>query len=187
MPPLTRLYTRTGDQGQTRLGGGQKVLKNSLRLECYGTIDELNSHLGLVIALDPSAELVVSLQRIQNELFDLGSDLCFLDADKSKYNLPKPREELVVLLEQEIDRYQARTGPLANFILPGGTRPAAALHVARTVCRRLERLCVELDESEPVDPITLRYLNRLSDWLFAAPRLENMLQGVDEPLWKPGA
>ncbi len=187
MPPLTRLYTRAGDKGSTRLGGGQKVSKNSLRLECYGTMDELNSHLGLAIALGASPEIAASLQRIQNDLFDLGSDLCFLEEDKAKWSIPQPREEQIELLEREIDGFQERAGPLANFILPGGAKPAAALHVARTVCRRLERLCVTLDATESVNPLTLRYLNRLSDWLFAAPRLENQLQGVEEPLWKPGA
>ncbi len=187
MPPLTRLYTRAGDKGTTRLGGGQKVPKNSLRLECYGTMDELNSNLGLVVALGASPGVAESLKRIQNELFDLGSDLCFLEEDKAKWSIPQPREAHIEALEREIDDFQARTGPLTNFILPGGTPVAAALHVARTVCRRLERLCVELDAVESVNPLTLRYVNRLSDWLFAAPRLENSLAGVAEPLWKPGA
>ena len=187
MPPLTRLYTRAGDKGATRLGGGQKVPKNSLRLECYGTVDELNSNLGFVVSLDPGHELAPSLQRIQNELFDLGSDLCFLEEDKGKWSIPKIRDEQISALESEIDAFQGRTGPLANFILPGGTKVAAGLHVCRTVCRRLERLCVTLDAEEPLDPLVLRYVNRLSDWLFAAPRLANQLAGVAEPLWKPGA
>lgn len=187
MPPLTRLYTRAGDKGSTRLGGGQKISKNSLRLECYGTIDELNSHLGLAIALGASSEVAACLLRIQNDLFDIGSDMCFLDEDKSKWNIPQPREDQIDQLEREIDGFQSRTGPLTNFILPGGAKSAAALHVARTVCRRLERLCVRLDATESVNPLTLRYINRLSDWLFAAPRLENQIQGIDEPLWKPGA
>lgn len=187
MPPLTRLYTRAGDKGTTRLGGGQKVPKNNLRLECYGTIDELNSNLGLAIALGTCPEVSASLQRIQNELFDIGSDMCFLDEDKSKWPIPQPREEQIDLLEREIDVFQSRTGPLTNFILPGGAKSAAALHVARTVCRRLERLCVTLDATESLNPISMRYINRLSDWLFAAPRLENQIQGIEEPLWKPGA
>lgn len=187
MPPLTRLYTRAGDQGATRLGGGQKVPKNSLRLECYGTVDELNSHLGLAATLNPAPEIATALRRIQNELFDLGSDLCFLEEDKGKWSIPRIREEQIAALEREIDDFQERTGPLSNFILPGGTRTAAELHVCRTVCRRAERLCVALDAEESIDPLSLRYLNRLSDWLFAAPRLENRLAGVEEPLWKPGA
>jgi len=104
MPPLTRLYTRTGDDGSTRLGGGQKVSKSSLRLECYGTVDELNSQLGFVVSLGPDAEIAASLQRIQNELFDLGSDLCFLEEDKSKWSIPQTREDQIETLEREIDQ-----------------------------------------------------------------------------------
>jgi len=187
MPPLSRLYTRAGDQGQTRLGGGQIVAKSDLRLECYGTVDELNSVLGLVRALEPCAEIAEPLLRIQNELFDLGSDLCFLEEDKGKWPLPQVRPDQIETLEQEIDSMQSQTGPLANFILPGGSRAAASLHVARTVCRRAERLCVRLAEEETVAPLVIQYLNRLSDWLFAAPRLENAKAGVEEPLWRPGA
>jgi cob(I)alamin adenosyltransferase len=187
MPPLNKLYTRAGDQGQTRLGGGQKVPKSNLRLECYGTVDELNSNLGVVRSLDPCQEIAGPLLRIQNELFDLGSDLCFLEEDKGKWPLPQVRPEQIQALEREIDAMQAAVGPLANFILPGGNRAAAALHVARTVCRRAERLCVHLSEREPVAPLVLEYLNRLSDWLFAAPRLENARAGIQDPLWRPGA
>lgn len=187
MPPLSKLYTRAGDLGQARLGGGQKVPKSNLRLECYGTVDELNSNLGVVRSLDPCPEIAGPLLRIQNELFDLGSDLCFLEEDKGKWPLPQVRPEQIQALEREIDTMQAATGPLANFILPGGSRAAAALHVARTVCRRAERLCVHLSEKEPVAPLVLEYLNRLSDWLFAAPRLENARVGIQDPLWRPGA
>ena len=187
MPPLSRLYTRAGDLGQTRLGGGQKVPKSSLRLECYGTVDELNSVLGLVRSLEPCPEIAEPVLRIQNELFDLGSDLCFLEEDKGKWPTPQIRPDQIDALEREIDSMQSQTGPLANFILPGGSRAAAALHVARTVCRRAERLCVRLAEEEALAPLVIQYLNRLSDWLFAAPRLENAQAGVEEPLWRPGA
>ena len=187
MPPLSRLYTRAGDLGQTRLGGGQIVAKSSLRLECYGTVDELNSILGLVRSLEPCAEIAHPLPRIQNELFDLGSDLCFLEEDKGKWPIPHVRPDQIEALEREIDSMQSQTGPLANFILPGGSRAAASLHVARTVCRRAERLCVRLADEEPVAPLVIQYLNRLSDWLFAAPRLENAKAGVEESLWRPGA
>ena len=187
MPPLSRLYTRAGDQGQTRLGGGQKIAKSSLRLECYGTVDELNSVLGVVLSMDPCAEIAGPVLRIQNELFDLGSDLCFLEEDKGKWPIPHVRPDQIESLEREIDSMQSRTGPLANFILPGGNRAAASLHVARTVCRRAERLCVRLAEEEALAPLVIEYLNRLSDWLFAAPRLENARAGVEEPLWRPGA
>jgi|ERR1035437_8863671 cob(I)alamin adenosyltransferase len=187
MPPLSRLYTRTGDQGQTRLGGGQKVAKSSLRLECYGTVDELNSVLGLVRSMEPCEEIAAPLLRIQNELFDLGSDLCFLEEDKGKWPIPQIRPDQIESLEREIDAMQSQTGPLANFILPGGNRAAASLHVARTVCRRAERLCVRLASEEPLAPLVVQYLNRLSDWLFAAPRLENLRCRIEDPLWRPGA
>ncbi|MBK8804902.1 MAG: cob(I)yrinic acid a,c-diamide adenosyltransferase [Fibrobacteres bacterium] len=186
MPPITRIYTRGGDQGNTRLGGGQKVSKTALRLECYGTVDELNSQLGLVRALGACQDLLEPLERIQNELFDLGSDLCFLEEDKGKWSIPQIREDRVEALEREIDGFMRETPPLENFILPGGTTAAATLHVARTVCRRAERLCVRLQDEERTNPLVVRYLNRLSDWLFAASRLENLRCGVAEPLWRPG-
>jgi len=183
MPPLSRLYTRAGDQGSTRLGGGQKVGKDSLRLECYGTVDELNSSLGLALAFGPCPALAKALPRIQNELFNVGSDLCFLEEDKGKWPLPKVEGRHIEALEEEIDTFQAATGNLANFILPGGSVVAAQLHVARTLCRRAERLLVHLGREEPVAADPLRYLNRLSDWLFAASRFENRERGVAEPLW----
>jgi len=149
-------------------------------------VDELNSVLGLVRSLDPCLEIDGPLMRIQNELFDLGSDLCFLEEDKGKWPVPQIREEQVEALESEIDSMQSGVGPLANFILPGGSKAAGALHVARTVCRRAERLCVRLSEEEAISPLSLRYLNRLSDWLFAAPRLENARAGIEDTLWRPG-
>lgn len=183
MPPLTRLYTRAGDKGSTRLGGGQSVEKGALRLECYGTVDELNSVLGLAIALRPCDTLLEPLQRIQHELFILGSDLCFLEDDKTKWSVPSIQPRHVEALEAEIDAFQASTGKLANFILPGGTAVAAQIHVGRTVCRRAERLVVKLGHQEPTSDDSLRYLNRLSDWLFAAARIENKERAVAEPLW----
>jgi cob(I)alamin adenosyltransferase len=181
------LYTKTGDTGQTRLGGGQKVPKSNLRLEAYGTIDELNSHLGLVLALGVVDEVATPLRRIQNELLDLGSDLCFLEEDKGKWNIPQVRPDQIEALEHEIDAMQSATGPLTNFILPGGSPGAASLHVARTVCRRAERILARLAEVEAIHPLCLQYVNRLSDWLFAAPRLENLRRGIEDPLWRPGA
>lgn len=187
MPPLSRLYTKAGDHGTTRLGGGQKVPKSGLRLECYGGVDELNSVLGLVRSFQPCDEIARSLLRIQNELFDLGSDLCFLERDKGKWPIPQIKAEQIEALEREIDSMQAQTGKLANFILPGGNQAASALHLARTVCRRVERQCVRLSEEETIAPLALQYLNRLSDWLFAAPRLENLRAGIADPVWRPGA
>lgn len=183
MPPLTRLYTRAGDKGATRLGGGQVVGKDSLRLECYGTVDELNSVLGLALALGPCDLLLEPLARIQHELFNLGSDLCFLENDKAKWPVPKVETRHIDVLENEIDAFQDATGKLDNFILPGGTAVAAQIHVARTVCRRAERLLVHLGHEEVVSPEPLKYLNRLSDWLFAASRIENKERSVPEPLW----
>jgi cob(I)alamin adenosyltransferase len=183
VPPLTRLYTKGGDKGLTRLGGGQSVSKDDLRLESYGTVDELNSVIGVVLASAPTEELRVALVRIQHELFNLGSDLCFLEEDKGKWPIPQVEERHVLALEGEIDTYQAACGPLTNFILPGGTMAAAQLHVARTVCRRAERLVTHLQSKEAIGAWTLRYLNRLSDWLFAASRFENLSKGTQEPLW----
>lgn len=183
MPPLTRLYTRTGDKGATRLGGGQSVEKCSLRLECYGTVDELNSVLGLAIAFGPCSTLSEPLHRLQHELFILGSDLCFLEDDKRKWAVPAIQSRHVDALEAEIDSFQDASGRLENFILPGGNTVAAQLHVARTVCRRAERLLVQLGHQEPTSDNSLRYLNRLSDWLFAAARIENRERSISEPLW----
>lgn len=187
MPPLTRLYTKGGDKGTTRLGGGQEVPKDALRLECYGTVDELNSVLGVVASSAPCERLAGILPRVQHELFDLGSDLCFLEEDKSRWNIPQAEERHVLALEREIDEFQEACGPLKNFILPGGSPAAAHLHVARTVCRRAERLLTALSGQEGVGPWTLPYLNRLSDWLFAAARYENIQAGRSETLWNARA
>ncbi len=187
MPKITKIYTKTGDDGTTRLGGGQQIGKDDLRIETYGTVDELNSCLGLAIAAGLESGLASSITRIQNELFNLGSDLCILEADKAGMPVPVIEPRHVETLEQEIDRCSAETGPLTNFILPGGTPAAAHLHVARTVCRRTERLLVALQKTEKVNPNTLHYLNRLSDLLFAMARSENFRKGVTDPLWNSRA
>lgn len=187
MPRLTKIYTRTGDEGLTALGGGQRVPKDSLRVTAYGTVDEVNSHLGVALASGLSSRLLEVLPGIQNQLFDLGSDLCFLEEDKAKYPIPQIAEQHVTQLERLIDEMTAIVGPLENFILPGGSLGSAHLHVARTVCRRAERDLFTLAQSEAVNPVTLRYLNRLSDALFVMARYENHSQGVAEPLWQPGA
>jgi len=183
MPRITKIYTKTGDDGTTRLGGGQQVGKDDLRIETYGTVDELNSHLGLAVAAGLDSGLAMSITRIQNELFNLGSDLCILEEDKEKMPVPVIEPRHVETLEQEIDHCSAETGPLTNFILPGGTPSAAHLHVARTVCRRAERLLVALGKKEKLNPNTLLYLNRLSDLLFAMARSENLKKGVPDTLW----
>jgi cob(I)alamin adenosyltransferase len=183
MPRLTRIYTKTGDRGTTRLGSGQEVPKDSLRIETYGTVDELNSVLGLAVAAGVEEELVPLLARIQNELFNLGSDLCILEEDKAKRPVPRIEERHVVALEELLDQLTDELGPLTNFILPGGSRGAAALHLARTVCRRAERLLTALARNEPVGPSTLPYLNRLSDALFVLARYENHKKGVPDVVW----
>lgn len=183
MPRLTKLYTRKGDGGSTALGGGQRVDKDSLRVQAYGTVDELNSHLGVALAHGLSPRLAQALPVIQNELFHLGSDLCFVEEDKKQYKLPQIQWRHVEALESLIDELNDVVGPLDNFILPGGTLGAATLHVARTVCRRAERDVVALARHEAVGEMVLPYLNRLSDALFVMSRYENHQRGRPEPIW----
>lgn len=187
MPRLTKIYTKRGDKGDTSLGGGQRVPKDNLRVSVYGTVDELNSQIGLALASGLCERLREVLPSIQNELFDLGSDLCFLEEDKGKFPLPQLEARHVARLEALIDEMTAVVGPLQNFILPGGSVGAAHLHVARTVCRRAEREATALAREEGVGPYVLAYLNRLSDALFVMARYENHQQGIPEPLWQPGA
>jgi cob(I)alamin adenosyltransferase len=186
MPRLTKIYTKTGDAGTTALGGGQRVAKDALRVGVYGTVDELNSHIGAALALGLTPMLDEALRAVQNELFDLGSDLCFLEEDKAKWPLPQIEARHVHKIERLIDEMQTVVGPLENFILPGGSPGAAQLHVARTVCRRAEREAATLAREEGVGPFVLAYLNRLSDALFVMARYENHARGVAEPLWRPG-
>ncbi len=183
MPRLTKIYTKTGDEGTTALGGGQRVPKESLRVTAYGTVDELNSHLGVALAIGLSERLAAVIPEIQNELFHLGSDLCFLEEDKERYALPQIAARHVERLEQLLDELTPTVGRLDNFILPGGSLSAAQLHVARTVCRRAERDVIALSREEAVGPYVIRYLNRLSDALFIMARYENLSRGIPEPLW----
>jgi cob(I)alamin adenosyltransferase len=187
MPRLTKIYTKKGDSGTTSLGGGQRVPKDTLRVQVYGTVDELNSHLGVALALGLCDRLTRELPAIQNQLFDLGSDLCFLEEDKAKYAIPQIEQRHVEQLEALIDEMTAAVGPLENFILPGGSTGAAQLHVARTVCRRAEREATTLAREEGVGPHVISYLNRLSDALFVMSRYENLMRAIPEPLWQPGA
>jgi len=186
MPRLTKIYTKKGDSGNTSLGGGQTVAKDSLRVQVYGTIDELNSQLGVALSSGLTPSLAETLSAIQNDLFDLGSDLCFLEADKKQYEIPQIEARHVRKLETLIDEMVAIVGPLENFILPGGTLSAAHLHVARTICRRVERDTSTLMRDEEIGTYVLPYLNRLSDVLFVMARFENYTQNMPEPLWKPG-
>ncbi|MCA9868294.1 MAG: cob(I)yrinic acid a,c-diamide adenosyltransferase [Anaerolineales bacterium] len=183
MPRLTKIYTRQGDKGLTRLSGGQQVPKNSLRVSAYGTVDELNSSLGVALSFGLCERLTSVLPEIQNELFHLGSDLSFLEEDKSKYPVPHIEERHVTRLEALIDEMTDVVGPLQNFILPGGSTGAALLHVARTICRRAERDVITLAEVELVGSQVIQYLNRLSDALFVMARYENHTRNIPEPLW----
>lgn len=183
MPKITKVYTKTGDDGTTGLGGGQRVPKDALRIEVYGTVDELNSAIGIALAggLDP--EVAAHCRRIQNELFHLGSDLCVLEEDKARMPVPRIESHHVDALERAIDAMNEAVGPLTNFILPGGAPGAAHLHLARTICRRAERLAVALARGEQVGPSVVVYLNRLSDALFVMARYENRYRGISDTTW----
>lgn len=183
MPRLTKIYTRTGDDGTTGLGFGGRVAKDSLRVEAYGTVDELNSAVGVARAAGLPVELARPLAAIQNELFHLGSDLCVPESEKSAHPVPRIEAQHVEALEALMDHWAERLTALDNFVLPGGSPGAAALHVARTVCRRAERLVVSLARQEPVGEWTVPYLNRLSDALFVLARAANARAGVEDVLW----
>jgi cob(I)alamin adenosyltransferase len=187
MPRITKVYTRTGDAGTTALGGGQRVPKDSLRIAAYGTVDELNSVLGVALAAGLVDDLAAFLRGVQNELFHLGSDLCILEEDKARLPVPRIEPRHVDALEGLMDRLSEKLRPLDNFILPGGTVGAGHLHVARCVCRRAERELVALARAEPVGEHTVRYLNRLSDALFVMARYENLERGVADVLWNSRA
>lgn len=183
MPRLTNIYTRKGDEGETSLGGGQRVPKDSARVTAYGTVDELNSAIGVAVAHGLASRLMETLPVIQNELFHLGSDLAFREEDKQAHELPQIEERHVIQLEQWIDELNEIVGPLKNFILPGGSPGAAQLHLARAICRRAERAVLTLAREEPIGGSVLPYLNRLSDLLFVMARYENKQRGIVEPLW----
>jgi cob(I)alamin adenosyltransferase len=167
----------------TGLGSKQRVPKESLRVAAYGTVDELNSQIGVAVAAGLAPRLAETLPVIQNELFHLGSDLAFTEEDKQTYSIPQIAGRHVQALEALIDELNEVVGPLDNFILPGGSLGAALLHVARTVCRRAERETVALSRVEKVGPQVIPYLNRLSDLLFVMARYENKQQNIPEPLW----
>jgi cob(I)alamin adenosyltransferase len=183
MPRITRVYTRTGDDGTTGLGGGQRVPKDSRRIEAYGTVDELNSAIGAARSFGLAPELDTALAVVQNELFHLGSDLCILEADKATRPVPRIEARHVEALEKLMDKLSESLPPLENFVLPGGCPGASWLHLCRTVCRRAERVAVTLAREEPVGEFVVRYLNRLSDALFVMARFENRARGVPDVLW----
>jgi cob(I)alamin adenosyltransferase len=189
MVVLSKIYTRTGDDGTTALGSGRRVAKYDLRVECYGTLDETNAAIGLARlhtrASDPALDAM--LARIQNDLFDLGAELCYPDESKDARGRLSVTDAQVARLEREIDTLNRELQPLRSFVLPGGTPAASFLHLARTVSRRAERLMVALAArpNEPVSSAALRYINRLSDFLFVAARYANE-KGKSEVLWVRG-
>ena len=185
---LNKIYTKTGDQGQTSLGNGTRVEKHSLRVNAYGTVDETNATLGLA-RLYASGDLDRQMANIQNDLFDLGADLCRPDMKKdseAEYQPLRVTPAQVLRLESEIDVMNDALEPLRSFILPGGSSLAAHMHLCRTVSRRAERVTVELAGHETINPAATKYLNRLSDWFFVAGRIAND-GGKADILWVPGA
>jgi len=191
---ITKVYTRTGDAGKTRLAGGQQVWKDSLRVEAYGTIDELNASVGVVRVMnadqadehEAAQRLEEELRWAQNKLFDIGSILATAPGQTFK-NMPQVSGQDVTRLEKLIDRCQKELEPLKEFILPGGGKVSGFLHQARTICRRAERLCVALSKVEPVDPVIIKFVNRLSDTLFVLARWVAKTQGEPEFLWERNA
>ncbi|MES2646547.1 MAG: cob(I)yrinic acid a,c-diamide adenosyltransferase [Bacteroidota bacterium] len=181
-----KIYTKTGDAGKTSLIGGTKVSKSHLRIESYGTVDELNSHIGLLRDQLSDEQSIKLLKEIQDRLFTIGSSLA-CDPDKEPLmKIPDLAETDITLLETEIDRMNEALPPMKHFILPGGNLAASQAHVCRCVCRRAERLCVNLQEHETfVDQLVIIYLNRLSDYLFMLSRYISHLAGADEIIWKP--
>lgn len=182
-----KIYTKTGDGGETGLLGGRRVKKSDRRVEAYGNVDEVNAHLGWAATLLAHLPLEKELREIQTDLFDLGTDLATAPGTPAASNAARIDEAQIRRLEEMIDRWQAEVAPLKNFILPGGAPGAAALHVCRTVCRRAERSVVRLSLAEPAGPHAIVYLNRLSDLLFVLARWVNAREKISEPIWKDSA
>ena len=181
---ISKVTTKTGDGGETGLGGGQRVAKDALRIEAFGTVDELNSCIGVARCVLEDQEIDGHLEVIQHHLFDLGGDLCILEPDKERFKMKPFSAEPVALLEGWIEAAVEEVPPLAEFVLPAGEPAAAQLHVARCVARRAERRCVSLAGEEVVSPQVVPYLNRLSDALFVFARLVNHRSGRGDVLWK---
>jgi cob(I)alamin adenosyltransferase len=185
MVVLNRIYTKTGDKGETALGDGTRLPKHALRIASYGTVDEANAVIGIA-RLHVRGEADQMLGRVQNDLFDLGADLCIPETSRRSDGALRIIESQIERLEREIDTMNAELAPLKSFVLPGGTPAAAHLHLARTIVRRAERLMVELAQNETVSPAAMKYINRLSDHLFVASRYVNE-KGAKDVLWQPGA
>jgi len=176
---LTKIYTRTGDKGETGLGDGSRVAKSSLRIRCLGLMDELNASIAIVIAHKPDITVSQVLTSIQHELFDLGGELCIPDRNVTT-------QSYVDNLETQLDKFNEKLEPLKEFILPGGCLAASFCHQARTVCRRTEIKLSQLQELESINPISLSYINRLSDLLFVTARYINLTENSPDVLWQPG-
>lgn len=180
-----KIYTKKGDKGETSLFGGEKVWKDNPRINAYGTVDELNSVIGIAVLECKSMELKDNLRSIQSELFTVGSDLATpLEKSEKKSFISRVDENFSLRLEKLIDKYEEELPELKNFILPGGSKGAAFLHLARTICRRAERQVVTLMKDVEINPQIEIYLNRLSDFLFVAARLENHICGIEDVIWK---
>jgi cob(I)alamin adenosyltransferase len=179
-----KIYTKTGDDGTTGLLGGGRVRKSDARIECYGTVDELNAALGVAKVVAGGGQLGEAIHRVQNELFVVGSHLSTPEDSPSTRSLPLLDDAMIARREMEIDSSESVLEPLRIFILPGGALLGARLHVARTICRRAERVLVDFSMDRPVSGTILTYMNRLSDWLFVMARLANKRAGVDDILWE---
>jgi cob(I)alamin adenosyltransferase len=183
----TKIYTKTGDEGKTTLIGGTKVPKSHLRIESYGTVDELNSFIGLLSDQVQHHEPTIQILReVQDRLFTIGASLACDPEKEPKMKLPDLKEDDITMLEQQIDAMNAELPPMKSFVLPGGALPVSTAHVARCVCRRAERVCVHMaEEGMFVDRLVIKYLNRLSDYLFVLSRFLSKMIGVEEVMWKP--
>jgi cob(I)alamin adenosyltransferase len=178
-----KIYTKTGDKGMTSLLGGTRVVKSHIRIDAYGTIDELNSHIGLLGDQEVNRNIIFQMREIQDRLFTIGSHLAS-DPGKGSVKLPDLKEDDILLLEQEMDRMNEALPDMRSFILPGGHQSVSFCHIARCVCRRAERLVVQLHEKEPVEAIIIIYLNRLSDYLFVLARAMALALNAEEVQWK---
>ncbi len=178
-----KIYTKTGDKGETSLFGGGRVLKNNIRVEAYGTVDELNSALGMIKAWGVSSVTEEAVKKIQNQLFILGGELASNLKRGKELKIPQIEPEDIKFLEEQIDFLESKIPALKNFVLPGGSKGASLLHFARTICRRAERRCVELNQKERINENILIYLNRLSDLLFVLARYENQSSNTPEEKW----
>jgi len=179
-----KIYTKTGDDGTTGLFNGARISKTSDRVWAYGTVDELNSIIGLVLSFDLPQQMQPEFKRISNLLFNLGSDLATPLNPPPKFNVPRLTQEEILWLENLIDLYDSKLPKLSSFILPGGSQTAAFIHQARTVCRRAERITVDLAQKEDIGEVVVKFLNRLSDFLFIASRMANHYKGIEDEIWK---